>query len=234
MFRIDFRSLLTALAIGLFSIAATSQAANAQGNRRGDDRRQDRKEEKQREKAEKAAAKAEQQRILWEQQRQAAWTRRNRQVQIIRSGNDRSGGLGYYTGNANDNTKRDGRYRVYRNGSYYNTDQRGADLLRQAVSQGYQQGFQAGRNDRNNMNRRTYSWSNSNVYRSGNMGYQSYVNQSQYRYYFQQGFQRGYQDGSNSRYGNDYNGQYDYGYYNNGSPSILESILNNVLRIQIY
>lgn len=232
MFRINFRSLLTALAIGLFSIAATSQAANAQSNRRNDDRRQDRKEVKQREKAEKAAARAEQQRILLERQRQAAWTRRNRQVQIIRSGNDRSDGQGYYTGNANDNTNRDGRYRVYRNGSYYNTDQRGADLLRQAVNQGYQQGFQAGRNDRDN--RRNASWSNSTIYRSGNMGYQSYVTQAQYRYYFQQGFQRGYQDGSNTRYNNDYNGQYEYGYYNDGSPSILESILNTVLRIQTY
>ena len=233
MFRPNFRNIITALAIGLFAIAGTSQVANAQGNRRNDDR-QDRKEEKQRKKAVKAAEKAEKQRLLWERQRQAAWTRRNRQIQIIRSGNDRSGGQGYYIGNANDNTNRDSRYRIYRNGSYYNTDQRGADLLRQAVNQGYQQGFQAGRNDRSDMNRRTYNWSNSNVYRTGTMGYQSYVNQSQYRYYFQQGFQRGYQDGSNSRYDNNYDGQYEYGYYNNGSPSILESILNTVLRIQTY
>lgn len=233
MFRPNFRNIITALAIGLFAIAGTSQVANAQGNRRNDDR-QDRKEEKQRKKAVKAAEKAEKQRLLWERQRQAAWTRRNRQIQIIRSGNDRSGGQGYYIGNANDNTNRDSRYRIYRNGSYYNTDQRGADLLRQAVNQGYQQGFQAGRNDRGDINRRNYNWSNSNVYRTGTMGYQSYVNQSQYRYYFQQGFQRGYQDGSNSRYDNNYDGQYEYGYYNNGSPSILESILNTVLRIQTY
>src|SRR5688572_21155495 len=33
-------------------------------------------------------------------------------------------------------------YRVYRNGNYYQTDQRGAELLRQAVNRGYQQGFQ--------------------------------------------------------------------------------------------
>ncbi|HEX6280315.1 MAG TPA: hypothetical protein VFZ49_09930 [Pyrinomonadaceae bacterium] len=231
--RFNIRSILTAIAIGLFAVVAASQSAHAQ-DRRNDDRRQDQRTEKQRKKAVKAAEKAEKQRLLWERQRQAAWTRRNRQVQIVRSGNDRSGGLGYYVGNANDNTNRDGRYRIYRNGSYYNTDQRGADLLRQAVNQGYRQGFQAGRNDRNDMNRRTYSWSNSNVYRSGNMGYQSYVNRNQYRYYFQQGFQRGYQDGSNTRYDNDYDGQYEYGYYNDGSPSILESILNTVLRIQTY
>ena len=39
-------------------------------------------------------------------------------------------------------------YRIYRNGSYYNTDNRGAELLRQAVNRGYQQGLIAGRNDR--------------------------------------------------------------------------------------
>lgn len=230
--RSNIKNIVTAIAIGMFAIVGTSQLANAQGNRRNDDRKQDQREAKQRAKAAKAPAKAENQRLAWERQRLAAWTQRSRQVQIIRSGNDRSNGQGYYTGNANDNTNRDGRYRIYRNGSYYNTDQRGADLLRQAVNQGYQQGFQAGRNDRDG--RRNTSWSSSNVYRTGTMGYQSYVNQSQYRYYFQQGFQRGYQDGSNSRYANDYNGQYEYGYYNNGRPSILETILNSVLRIQIY
>jgi hypothetical protein len=41
------------------------------------------------------------------------------------------------------------RYRVYRNGSWYHTDNRGAELLRQAVNEGYRQGFAAGRADRN-------------------------------------------------------------------------------------
>src|ERR1041384_4642545 len=89
------------------------------------------------------------------------------------------------------------RYRVYRNGSYYQTDNRGAELLRQAVNQGYQQGYRAGQNDRNY--RRGANYGGSSVYRSGNYGYQSYVDSNQYRYYFQQGFQRGYQDGYNSR-----------------------------------
>ena len=112
-------------------------------------------------------------------------------------------------------------YRVYRNGSYYNTDSRGASLLRQAVQAGYQQGYAAGRNDRNS--RRGLNWNNSNVYRSGTYGWQSYVDRSQYQYYFQQGFQRGYQDGYNSRY--------QYGTYNNGSANILGSILNTILNI---
>jgi flagellar biosynthesis/type III secretory pathway protein FliH len=115
-------------------------------------------------------------------------------------------------------------YRIYRNGSYYNTDNRGAELLRQAVNRGYQQGLTAGRSDRSG--RRGMNWRNSRVYSSGNYGYQSYVDSSQYRYYFQQGFERGYQDGYNSRY--------QYGSNNNGTFNILGSILSGILNIQQY
>ena len=115
-------------------------------------------------------------------------------------------------------------YRVYRNGSYYNTDSRGAELLRQAVNRGYQQGYNAGRSDR--MNRRGGYYNNSSVYRSGTYGYQSWVDQSQYRYYFQQGFERGYQDGYNSRN--------QYGYSNNGVFNILGNVLSGILNIQSY
>jgi flagellar biosynthesis/type III secretory pathway protein FliH len=114
------------------------------------------------------------------------------------------------------------RYRVYRNGSYYQTDSRGADLLRQAVNRGYQQGFQAGQADRRG--RRGSNYNNSSIYRSGNYGYQSYVDSRQYQYYFQQGFERGYQDGFNSRR--------QYGTNNNGSLNILGSILQGILNIQ--
>ena len=116
------------------------------------------------------------------------------------------------------------RYRVYRNGSYYNTDSRGAELLRQAVNNGYQQGFRAGQNDRSG--RRRSSYNTSSVYRSGNYGYQSYVDSRQYQYYFQQGFERGYQDGYNSRY--------QYGSNNSGGLNILGSILQGILNIQQY
>ncbi|MEO7673610.1 MAG: hypothetical protein ABIU09_05980 [Pyrinomonadaceae bacterium] len=64
------------------------------------------------------------------------------------------------------------------------------------------------------------------------VGYQSYVNRSQYQYFFQQGFQRGYQDGSNSRYQEGYNGSYEYGSNENGTLNILGTILNQVLNIQ--
>jgi flagellar biosynthesis/type III secretory pathway protein FliH len=116
------------------------------------------------------------------------------------------------------------RYRVQRNGGWYNTDNRGAELLRQAVNEGYRQGFSAGRNDRNR--RISMNWGGSNIYRSGTYGYQSHVDRSVYQHYFQQGFQRGYQDGYNSRY--------QYGTNNNGTLNILGSILGSILNIQQY
>jgi len=116
------------------------------------------------------------------------------------------------------------RYRVYRNGSYYSTDNRGAELLRQAVNRGYQQGVVAGRNDRRYG--RSSGYRNMSIYRSGNYGYQSYVDSNQYRYYFQQGFERGYQDGYNSRY--------QYGSNNNGTFNILGNIQSSILNIQQY
>jgi flagellar biosynthesis/type III secretory pathway protein FliH len=116
------------------------------------------------------------------------------------------------------------RYRVYRNGAYYQTDNRGAELLRQAVNRGYQQGFRAGQTDRSS--RRSSNYGASSIFRSGNYGYQSYVDSTQYRYYFQQGFQRGYEDGFNSRN--------RYGSNTNGGLNILGSILSGILNIQAY
>jgi hypothetical protein len=55
---------------------------------------------------------------------------------------------GYNNNNYGYNRNGNSRYyRVYRNGSYYQTDNRGAELLRQAVNSGYQQGFQQGQLD---------------------------------------------------------------------------------------
>jgi hypothetical protein len=230
---------LTAMAVFAFvAIIGTTDAAFAQGNS-NHDKHDNGKSNKQWEKQNKQNVRTEQERLAAERQRQAEWTRYNNQIRIDQeraarrnSGNDRSGGQGYIYGNANDNTNRDAKFRVYRNGSYYQTDYRGAQLLQQAVNEGYRQGFQAGRNDRNRNVR--YNWSNSNVYQSGSIGYQSYVARNQYQYYFQQGFQRGYQDGSNIRYANDYNGQYEYGSYQNGSVNILGTILNTILNIRSY
>jgi hypothetical protein len=117
-----------------------------------------------------------------------------------------------------------GRYRIYRNGAYYNTDNRGAELLRQAVNNGYRQGYEAGRMDRSN--RRGSQWSRNEMYRTGEYGYDPYVDRGQYQYYFQQGFQKGYDDGYYTRN--------RYGTYNNGSASILGNILGTILNIQSY
>ena len=113
------------------------------------------------------------------------------------------------------------RYRIFRNGRYYETDNRGAELLRQAVNRGYQQGFQQGQLDAR-YGRRSGYYSN-NIYRSGTYGYQSYVDRSQYQYYFQQGFQRGYEDG--------FSNQYRYGYRTNTGLNILGNILSGILNI---
>lgn len=225
---INFKKFAAASALGLVALLGTSEIANAQDrdDRRNDqryDQRNDRKAEKERQKAERQRAKIAAERARLEQQRQNEWNMRN-----SRMNNNRRV---YNNGNYNVNNN-GSRYRVYRNGTYYNTDRNGAELLRQAVNEGYRQGFQAGRNDRDN--RRRASWSNSSVYRSGTIGYQSNVSRAQYQYYFQQGFQRGYQDGSNSRYQNDYNGDYQYGTNNNGSLSILGTILSQILNIQTY
>jgi hypothetical protein len=199
--------------MGLFAVLGTSELANAQGKYKND------KDQKRQEKIDREQAKL-------DQQRQAEWARRNGQFRT-----SRQTGTGYYSIDPNSNVTA-GRYRVNRNGTWYNTDNRGADLLRQAVNEGYRQGFAAGRSDRNG--RRRTSWTNSNVYQTGTYGYQSGVNQGQYQYYFRQGFQRGYQDGTNSQYQDGYNGNYQYGTNNGGTLNILGTILNQVLNLQSY
>jgi len=222
---INFKKMVAVTILGIFALLGSSNVASAQGNSKH-------KQVKNEQKAARQAQKLEAQRVQLEAQRQAEWRRRNARFGNVPSGNDRSNGQGYYIANANANTNRDGRYRIYRNGAYYNTNGQGVELLRQAVNAGYQQGFDAGRNDRNS--RRRGDWSNSSVYQTGTSGYQTYVNRSQYQYYFRQGFQRGYQDGSNSQYAIDHNGDYQYGARQGGTMSILSSILGSILNVQSY
>jgi hypothetical protein len=221
---INFKKIAAIAALGIFTFFGSSELANAQGNSN--------KGMKNERKAEKQARKLEQQRARIEAQRQAEWRQRNARFSRTRSGNDRSNGQGYYNGNANANTNRDGRYRVYRNGSYYNTNGQGVELLRQAVNEGYRQGFEAGRNDRTSQRRG--DWSRSTVYRTGTLGYQTSVDRGQYQYYFREGFQRGYQDATNSQYQVDYNGDYQYGTRQGGTLNILSSILGTILNVQSY
>ena len=124
---------------------------------------------------------------------------------------------GYYNNGYNGNRS----YRIYRDGSYYTTDYRGAELLREAVRSGYTQGYRQGQLDRRYG--RGSNYYDDNVYRNGTLGYQSYVDRGQYQYYFQQGFQRGYEDGFNSTT--------RYGYRNGTTLNILGGVLNTILNI---
>jgi hypothetical protein len=114
-------------------------------------------------------------------------------------------------------------YRYIVGGATRQTNQYGADMLRQAVNDGYDQGYRAGDADRRDGYRSSYT--TNLAYRDANYGYTgNYVNQSDYNYYFRQGFQRGYQDG--------YNRRSQYGTVSNGSYSILGSLLTSILGLQ--
>jgi flagellar biosynthesis/type III secretory pathway protein FliH len=195
---INFKKIAAVSALGLAIVVGTSETASAQNRNKVAKQRQ--KIEKQKDKIERQQDKLASQRLKLEQQRLKLERER---LQQQRQAQNR-------------------RYRVNRSGSWYNVDQRQADLLRQAVNEGYRQGLTAGRQDRNY--RRAMNWGMSSTYRNGTYGYQSYVDRSLYQHYFQQGFQKGYQDG--------YNSTQRYGSYSNGSVSILGSILGSILNLQ--
>jgi hypothetical protein len=111
-------------------------------------------------------------------------------------------------------------YRYAYSGTTRETNQYGADVLRQAVNYGYQEGVRFGQADRQDGLQSNYR--NSFAYQDANYGYSgNYVDQSDYNYYFRQGYQRGYSDG--------YNSQSQYGTGLNGSSSILGSLLSSIL-----
>lgn len=124
---------------------------------------------------------------------------------------------GAYASSAQTIVFEPGHYRVNYRG--YRTDERGANLLREAVRRGYVAGYQAGQADRDG---RRVNWRRNRMYLSGNEGYENYVGESYYRYYFRQGFQRGYQDGyySRNRYGT--------------GTEILANVLSNIFRASRY
>lgn len=111
-------------------------------------------------------------------------------------------------------------YRYYFSGYHYDTNRYGADMLRDAVRQGYEEGYWAGRADRMDGWRPDYR--SSYAYMDASYGYYGYyVPYDAYRYYFRQGFRRGYDDG--------YHGGYRYGTYRRGTPAILPAILATIL-----
>jgi hypothetical protein len=114
-------------------------------------------------------------------------------------------------------------YRYHRGGSYYEINQYGADILRQAVNYGYEEGFRTGQADREDRWRSSYQ--ESYAYQDANYGYSGfYVYQDDYNYYFREGFRRGYEDGYRSRY--------HYGRYYDGRYSVLDNLLSEILGFQ--
>jgi len=112
-------------------------------------------------------------------------------------------------------------YRYNRGGSYYYANRYQADLMRQAINYGYEEGYYAGRADR--MDRWGFNYRDAYAYQDANYGYSGYyVDRGTYNYYFRQGFSRGYDDGYYSRYR--YGRQYNDGYSLN--DSVFRLILN--------
>lgn len=116
-------------------------------------------------------------------------------------------------------------YRYYRGGRYYLANQYGADMLRQALNLGYEEGVRAGQSDRED--RWRFDYRNTFAFQDATYGYNGYyVDLNEYQYYFREGFRRGYEDG--------YYGRTRYGRYYNGGYSLLGTILGTILNLQRY
>jgi hypothetical protein len=116
-------------------------------------------------------------------------------------------------------------YRYSRSGRYYQTNQYGVDMLRQAVNYGYGEGIRAGQADRED--RARFSYKESYAYQDATYGYNGYhVDLNEYRYYFREGFNRGYQDG--------YYGRSQYGGNSNGVFSLVGNVLQQIFSAQPY
>jgi len=113
-------------------------------------------------------------------------------------------------------------YRYYRVGRYYEVNQYGANLLRQAIDNGYDAGYRAGNADR--QDGWTFSYRNSFAYQDADFGYTGYyLDSNEYSHYFREGFRRGYQDG--------YYSHYHYGTYSNGSYAVLGNVVSLILNL---
>jgi hypothetical protein len=114
-------------------------------------------------------------------------------------------------------------YRYSRGGRYYETNQNGVDLLRQAVSLGYGEGRRNGMADR--QDRWQFNYQSSYAYQDANYGYAGfYVDREDYNTYFREGFRRGYEDGYYSRS--------HYGTYVSGKGTVLDAVLATILTFQ--
>src|SRR4029078_7433695 len=171
---------------------------------------------------------AEQQRFSQQRSAQLQQQRRNAQyryqqqylqrLQQIRLQNARA-----YSVNRNSYFYAAPNYRYSRGGTFYETNQYGANPRRQAVNYGYEQGYRSGQADR--QDRWASSYQDSYAYQDASYGYGGYyVDQDDYNYYFREGFRRGYEDG--------YASHYQYGRYSSGRYNILGAILSQILNLE--
>ena len=115
-------------------------------------------------------------------------------------------------------------YRYNRGGSYYYANRYQADLMRQAINYGYEEGYYAGRADR--MDRWSFNYRDAYAYQDANYGYSGfYVDRDDYNYYFREGFRRGYEDG--------YRRRYHYGKMSNGKVAMLAGTLAAILTFEL-
>lgn len=156
---------------------------------------------------------AQRERALQQQQRRAYLEYQRRYWERIRLDQIRLQQARYYDNLFNN-------YRYYRGGTWYYTNQYGAQMLQDAINYGYEEGFRAGQADRYD------GWGFnpmvSYAYQDASFGYDRYyVELEEYNYYFREGFRRGYEDG--------YYGRYQYGSYSNGKFQVIGSILGAIL-----
>ena len=166
--------------------------------------------------AEQRTAQLQQQKRLaqYRYQQQYFERMRQQQVRLVSEQHDYNNDPYYYTAPS---------YRYMRAGTNYETNQYGADQLKQALNNGYEQGFRAGQADQQDRWKANYQ--NSYAYQDANYGYSGYyVSQADYSHYFRAGFRRGYEDGYNTRS--------QYGNQADGSYSMLGTILSQILNLQ--
>ena len=122
----------------------------------------------------------------------------------------------YYTGPS---------YRYRRGSQYYTTNDIGMETLKQALNQGYKEGYRAGRADRED--RWRYDPRSSFAYQDANFGYDGrYIAQDEYNHYFREGFERGYEDGYYGRR------KYGSGGDDNNEWWIAAGVIGAILAIQ--
>jgi hypothetical protein len=89
-------------------------------------------------------------------------------------------------------------YQYRRDGRLYQTNQYGIKKLEKALEAGYNEGYRAGRADRQDGWR--YDYRGAFAYQDANYGYDGrYIEQDEYNHYFREGFERGYEDGYYNR-----------------------------------